>query len=102
MGARLTSISNFRAFTGLASVRFAENSLTSFPINEITSDSFNQLRIGNNQLIETSVNNILIQLDNNGLLNGTVNLAGTNAAPTGAGLTAKTNLQGKGWSVTTN
>jgi hypothetical protein len=54
-------------------------------------------------LSQTSVNNILISLDTAGQLNGTVNLAGgTSAAPSGAGATAKTSLQGKGWTVVTN
>ncbi len=80
MGAVLTNISNFRAFTGLIDVRFRANSLT-----------------------ETSVNNILIDLDNNDQLNGDCRLdGGTNAAPTGAGITAKNNLIAKGWSVSTN
>lgn len=32
----------------------------------------------------------------------TIDISGTNAAPTGSGLTAKTSLQGKGFTVTTN
>lgn len=51
----------------------------------------------------TDVNNYLIALDANGLSNGTVFLQETPAAPpSGAGATAKTNLQGKGWTVTTD
>jgi hypothetical protein len=50
-----------------------------------------------------SVNALLIALDANGLNNGAVNVSGgTSAAPTGAGITAKNNLIGKGWTVTTN
>ena len=50
-----------------------------------------------------SVNAILQALDANGISNGTLDLSGgTSAAPTGAGVTAKTSLQGKGWTVTTN
>ncbi|MEK6616898.1 MAG: hypothetical protein AABZ32_12470, partial [Bacteroidota bacterium] len=57
----------------------------------------------NNNLDEPSTNGILIWLDKNDELNGTVNLAGgTNAPPTGAGITAKNNLIAKGWTVTTN
>jgi hypothetical protein len=54
-------------------------------------------------------NNILITLDSLDGTNGTIlytgrtiNLSGAPAAPTGAGLTAKTNLIGKGNTVTTN
>ena len=128
MGARLTKIKNFTAFTGLENIQLSWNSLTSFPTNEITSPDFislvldsndfasidvsnlvnlQYLSLGYNQftnidisnnvnlisapfasnrLTETSVNNILIQLDNNGLLNGFCYTAeGTNEAPTGAG-----------------
>ena len=145
MGAVLTSISNFAAFTSLQELKLRWNSLTSFPTNEITSPDFislvldsndfasidvsnlvnlQYLSLGYNQftnidisnnvnlisapfasnrLTETSVNNILIQLDNNGLLNGFCYTAeGTNEAPTGAGITAKNNLIAKGWTVNTN
>jgi hypothetical protein len=54
-------------------------------------------------LTETAVNNILQSLDSSGVINGNVNLLfGTSAAPTGAGLTARTNLIAKGWNVYTN
>jgi hypothetical protein len=54
-------------------------------------------------LTEASVNDILETLDNNGIEGGSVNLqSGTSAAPTGAGATAATNLEAKGWSVTVN
>lgn len=50
-----------------------------------------------------SVNAILVALDANGLLNGTLDLSGgTSAAPTGAGITAKNSLVSKGWLVMTN
>jgi hypothetical protein len=50
-----------------------------------------------------SVNAILVALDANGLSGGAVYLdLGTNAAPTGAGITAKNNLIAKGWTVATN
>jgi hypothetical protein len=54
-------------------------------------------------LTGTAVNNLLTQLDANGISGGSVDVSGgTNAAPSGAGLTAKTNLIAKGWTVTTN
>jgi hypothetical protein len=79
MGARLTKISNIKAFTELREARFQGN-----------------------LLIETSINNILIDLDNNGQLNGSCRLDNGNAEPTGSGLIAKGNLELKGWLVTTN
>jgi len=56
------------------------------------------------------VNQVLIDLDTNGLSTSkqtnvsqfSVGLGIPNAAPTGAGATAKTSLQGKGWTVTTD
>lgn len=49
------------------------------------------------------INNILIEIDNSIKTSGYIYLeGGTNAAPTGAGITAKNNLIAKGISVTTN
>jgi len=80
MGAVLTNISNFKAFAALTVVKFRENSLTT-----------------------TSVNNILIDLDDNGLLNGECRLTGgSSSAPTGDGLIAQDNLLSKGWVANTN
>jgi PKD repeat protein len=61
-------------------------------------------------LTAAAINDILIKLDANGVSNTqlvTNNYiikldGGTNATPTGAGITAKTNLIAKGWNVTTN
>ena len=144
MGARLTSISNFTAFTGLEAIRFYGNSLStfsmsgSFPnltsltipnnlltsvdisnlnaltglalgqnplmnVNIINNTNLNDFSISDAQLTETSINNMLVNLDNSGVLNGYCNLTGgTNAAPTGAGITAKNNLIAKSWEVFTN
>lgn len=74
--------------------------LTSVTIFEQVLDSVN---IFNCALTEASVNDILGWLDGGGETNGYVDLSGgTNAAPTGDGLTAVTNLEGKGWSVIVN
>ena len=57
----------------------------------------------NNSLDATSVNDVLQSADASGKLNGNLYLdSGTNAAPTGAGITAKANLITKGWTVLTN
>lgn len=56
-----------------------------------------------NSLDATSVNDVLQSADASGKLNGNLYLdSGTNAAPTGAGITAKNNLIAKGWTVPTN
>ena len=76
--------------TGLTSVTLFEQVLENVIIN-------------NAALTEASVNDILAWLDGGGVLNGYVELSGgTNAAPTGDGLTAVTNLEGKGWSIFVN
>lgn len=54
-------------------------------------------------LPQQSIDNILISLDNNGLLNGRVYLnGGTNAAPSSLGLQARNNLLAKGWEAFVN
>lgn len=54
-------------------------------------------------LTETAVDDILVALDDNGEASGAVYLdGGTNAIPSATGLAAKTNLEGKGWTVNVN
>jgi hypothetical protein len=54
-------------------------------------------------LDQTGVDNILVSIDAVGLSNGTLNLSGgTNAIPSATGLSAKTSLEGRGWTVTVN
>jgi hypothetical protein len=57
----------------------------------------------NADLSVTEVNNFLVALDANGLSGGVCDVRQIpTAAPTGAGATAKANLIGKGWTVTTD
>jgi len=52
---------------------------------------------------QQSVDDILVSIDNAGTSNGDLSLAGgTSSTPSAAGLAAKSNLQGRGWTVTTN
>jgi hypothetical protein len=54
-------------------------------------------------LDQANVDGVLADLDSAGLSNGEVDLsAGTNSAPSAAGLTSKASLEGKGWTVTVN
>jgi len=54
-------------------------------------------------LTQASVDNIFNDTDSNGVSNGTLNVSGgTNSAPSGASLTARTNLIGRGWTLTFN
>lgn len=89
----------------LGNVGGASSLLTTFPSGVFddvaTSCSFTGAFNGT-KLDATGVNNILISLDAAALASVTIDIAGSNAAPTGAGLTAKTNLQGRGCTVNTN
>ena len=59
--------------------------------------------LADNALTEASIDHVLISLDNYGLSNGYLYLAGgTNSIPSAAGLAAKTSLEGKGWYVQVN
>jgi hypothetical protein len=61
------------------------------------------LSASNNRLTSGSINNIYINLDNFGLLSGSVSLEGsTNQSASGAGLTARSNLISKNWSIVDN
>ena len=96
-GAIDISASSFNALTGFD---FSGNDITSITLPEAY---LNDVNLNGNALTEEVVNDVLQWLDGSGVENGSVNLAGgTNAIPTGTGLTAKTNLQGKGWNVTVN
>jgi Leucine-rich repeat (LRR) protein len=90
--------------SGLSNLSFLDitsNQATSLNISGAT--SLSRLYARNNQFADSSVNDILITLDGNGLNNGHIRIDGTgNAAPTGAGLSAKVNLQNKNWTVLTN
>jgi hypothetical protein len=71
---------------------------------DITGSPSVQYIFANNCAIPTiQVDSILVQLDTNGVTDGTVNLSGgTNGIPTATGLAAKISLEGKGWTVTVN
>lgn len=87
------------------------STLTGFDLNgnagitsvQLPEAALNNVDLSDTALTEMAVNNILQWLDGNQVENGNVYLdGGTSAIPTGAGLTAKANLQGKGWNVTVN
>ena len=96
------SIPSLTDLTSMTHLWVHNNQLTSYTASTI-SITLTNINLSNNALDVASVNQLLIDVDTTGHLNGTLNLSGgTNAAPTGAGLTAVTALQGKGWTVTTN
>jgi len=88
------------ALTGTAS--FYNTNVTACS-SELTWLSTN-IRLDGCQITDpTHIDNILIGIDNAGQSNGALNVSGgTNAIPTAAGLTAKSNLEGRGWTVTVN
>lgn len=107
-GTSLTSI-NLTSCTKLKLID-ATNSISITTLNlPSTVPSLRTVRIGGLSLTQSEINSILVKLDANGLTGGTFNSAdtgssgsGTNAVPSGSGLTAKANLIAKGWSVITN
>lgn len=102
-GTSLTTL-NFPAINNVGSNGFVISNntlLTTLTIN--ATSNLIKLLLQGNALNVTSVNNILINLDSQGNINGTIDLSGgTNASPTGAGIGAVVSLGGKGWIVTTN
>ena len=54
----------------------------------------------NNGMVQGHVDNVLADLVTSGTTGGTLNIAGSNAAPSAAGLANKTTLEGRGWTVT--
>ena len=88
-------------FSALTNIDFSGNvNITSVTLPEAYLD---YVDFSNNAFTEEAVNDTLQWLDGSGVENGFVSLSGgTNAIPTGAGATSKTNLQGKGWTVNVN
>lgn len=81
--------------------------LSSLDFTDTNPNNNVNINLDNNILTSSSVNEILVYMDNDGATNGIINLLGTNSAPDGSsggfdGLTAKSNLQSKGWTVNTN
>ena len=78
--------------------------LTSYPQNAFNlniASNYSNSFISTN-LSTQSINNILISLDTSGVSNGTFNQSGGTNTPSSTGLTAKSNLVSKGWTITTN
>lgn len=90
----------------LASLEFVDLSGNDNITNIILPDTIapiNYLNVGTNALTQTAINNILINLDENGISSGEVIAnGGTNASPSGSGVTAAVNLDGKGWTLSFN
>lgn len=94
------SILDVSALTLLTKLRCEDNSITSLDLALCT--VLTDIRCGNNGMNEAAVDNVLAGLVTAAAINGTAILAGTNAAPSAAGLANKAILEGRGWTVTTN
>lgn len=100
----LTEFTAYSQWTELSILQLANLPLTTFTAYSTWTNMY-YFSIQNDAISSaTDINNILIALDSTSMNTGDFILmqGGTNAAPTGAGLTAKSSLQGKGVSVTTN
>ena len=96
----LTSINLFGC-NNLTQFYCQNNSLSSLNISSCA--NLIDMRCNANNLTTTTVNSILTTLDAFGLNGGFVDLRfGTNATPSGSGLTAKTNLETRGWTIRVN
>jgi hypothetical protein len=80
------------------------NSLNEFPPNMFDTNSATNYSqaFGNTNLSTQSIDNILVSIDTSGVINGVFSQSGGSNAPSAKGLTAKSNLIAKGWTVTTN
>jgi hypothetical protein len=97
---QLTSI-NILNCSNLTTLNAYTNSFTSVDVSGCT--DLDYLDLYQNHLTQISVNDILIKLNSLSSTNGYIKLTGgTNAAPSGDGLTAKAALIVKGWNVLTN
>lgn len=78
-----------------------------FTVTNWTMSASTIIQLQDNGMNAASVNHILVDIDNKAWLGNTIQINGTNVAPDSIsggydGLTAKSNLQGKGWIVLTN
>lgn len=103
----LTSFPSINVNSGTNFFRswFGCTSLASFPAGMF--DNVSATNFGETwrdcALDQTSVNNILVSINNAGTSNGTLDIdGGTNASPGGSGLAAKQALESRGWTVNVN
>lgn len=94
---------NFVSLQSCGNINISNNSVLE---NIFFSSALNSTSINcsNNALTEGTVDGILFSIDSAGYTGGTLNLSGgTNSAPSNPdGLSYKTSLEGKGWTVATN
>jgi len=99
----ISSITTYNTWTSLATFLIYDTSITTLTIHPEWVAMVNFDAKNNAITSATDINNILIALDTANQSSGYIYLnGGTNACPTGAGLTAKTNLEGRGVTVNVN
>ena len=79
------------------------NAYTTVNLGGINTDGLSNFFMQNSLPNQAQVDSVLIELDNNAVSgSASINVAGTNPAPSAAGITAKNSLISKGYTVTTN
>ena len=102
-GSGLTGVlPSLSAYTNLQRVWLYTNPNLTVPANWTASASITDIFLNDCQFSSAEVNTVLIEIDSFGTSNGFLFIAGINDSPTGAGLTARSNLSSRGWSVSTN
>ncbi len=86
------------ANTALTTLYCQSNSLASLSVSANTALAL--LYCQDNAFSQQEVDDILEDLADNSVSSGILHIAGTNAAPSSAGLTDVTTLEGRGWTVT--
>ncbi len=95
-------ITNLSGLTSLTYSDISSSSIDTYTQGTLPDWEGTAIYIQDLGLDVTEVSDFLVDLDNatGSPGNGTLNISGTNAIPNAAGLTAKGNLEGKGWTVT--
>jgi len=95
-------LGELRALTSLETLYAYSLSGTSYTAGALP-DSWKMVQVQDNAWTSTEVDNFIIDLDTPGRVHdGTLNIAGTNAARTSASDEAKQHLIDKGWTITVN
>ena len=95
-------IANLSGLTSLTTLALFDASVDTYTQGTLPDWEGTLILIQDLGLDVTEVSDFLVDLDNatGAPGNGTLNISGTNAIPNAGGLTAKGNLEGKGWTVT--
>ncbi len=92
------SVLDVAGLTDLLLLWCYDNTIPSLDVAALT--SLTNFKCQDNGMTQTAVDDILVGLVTAGASGGTVIINGTNAAPSATGLSAKSTLEGRGWTVT--